>query len=138
MINSCRNHNENCVKIVIVDDNERIRKLIARLLEKLNIPLKVIECENGEEAVNIYSEEKPDLVLMDIVMDRMDGLKATQRIVKADKDAKIIIVSQLPEDEYKKEAINAGAIEFVNKENLSMLIQVVYKLQKDNIADNLN
>jgi CheY-like chemotaxis protein len=126
------------VKIVIVDDNERIRKLIARLLEKLNIPLKVIECENGEEAVNIYSEEKPDLVLMDIVMDRMDGLKATQRIVKADKDAKIIIVSQLPEDEYKKEAINAGAIEFVNKENLSMLIQVVYKLQKDNIADNLN
>lgn len=76
MINSCRNHNENCVKILIVDDNERIRKLIARLLEKLNIPLKVIECENGEEAVNIYSEEKPDLVLMDIVMDRMDGLKA--------------------------------------------------------------
>lgn len=108
-----------------MDDNERIRKLIARLLEKLNIPLKVIECENGEEAVNIYSEEKPDLVLMDIVMDRMDGLKATKRIVEADKEAKIIIVSQLSEEDYKQEAIKAGAFEFLNKENLSQLPKLI-------------
>lgn len=116
------------MKILIVDDNERIRKLIARLLEKLNIPLKIIECENGEEAVNIYSEEKPDLVLMDIVMDRLDGLKATQRIVKADKDAQIIIVSQLSEDDYKQESLNSGAIEFLNKENLSELPKLLEKL----------
>ena len=87
------------MKILIVDDNERIRKIIRKLLYNLYTPNEFIECENGEEAVVIFSEEHPDLVLMDIVMDRLDGLQTTKRIVEKNKTAKIIIVSQLPEDE---------------------------------------
>lgn len=74
---------------------------------------------------------------MDIVMDRLDGLKATRKILSLERTAKIIIVSQLQEEEYKQEAVEAGAIGFINKENLSVLTEIINKLMNNNIADDL-
>lgn len=125
------------MKILIADDNKRVRELLKRLLLSSLHQVEFIESTNGEEAVNNFLKEKPDLVLMDIVMDRLDGLKATRKIISLEKTAKIIIVSQLQEEEYKQEAVEAGAIEFINKENLSVLTEIINKLMNNNIADNL-
>ncbi len=116
------------MKILIADDNKRVRELLKKLLLSSIHQVELVESANGEEAVKCYLREKPDLVLMDIVMDRLDGLKATQRIVATNSEAKIIIVSQLSEDDYKQESLNSGAIEFLNKENLSELPRLIEKL----------
>jgi len=125
------------MKILIVDDNERIRKLINKLLDKLNTPIDVIECADGEEAVKIYNEEKPDLILMDIIMKKLDGFSAIRRIRLVSPEAVIIVISQLPEQEYRQEALDAGAVDYLNKENLNELPQLIENLvQKINNLNN--
>ena len=124
------------MKILIADDNKRVRELLKRLLLSSIHQVEFIESTNGEEAVNNYLKEKPDLVLMDIAMKSMDGLQATRQIISVSPNAKIIVVTQLSENEYKQEAMEAGAIEFINKENLSVLTEIINKLMNNNIADN--
>lgn len=120
------------MKVLIADDNENVRKLIIKILAQLNMASSVIECGNGEDAVKKYSEAQPDIVLMDIVMDRLDGLKATQKIIQLNESAKVLIISQLPEEEYKQEALNFGAIGFLNKENLSDLPNIIERIISQN------
>lgn len=64
-------------RILIADDEETVRSLVKRLLGK---NYKVLEAENGEEAVKVAVNEKPDLILMDILMPKMDGLTACYAI----------------------------------------------------------
>lgn len=116
------------MKILIADDNPRIREIITRHLLQLTIKIDILECSDGDEAVELYNKEKPDLVLMDIVMGRLDGLKATKRIIKMDVGAKIIIVSQLSEEDYKQESFICGALDFVNKENLAELPNLIERI----------
>lgn len=125
------------MKILIADDNKRVRELLKKLI-LFSIPkVEFVESTNGEEAVNNFFKEKPDLVLMDIAMKPMDGLQATRQILSVSPNAKIVVVTQLSENEYKQEAVEAGAIEFINKENLSVLTGIINKLMHNNIADNL-
>jgi len=125
------------LKILIADDNKRVRELLKKLI-LFSIPkVEFVESTNGEEAVNNFFKEKPDLVLMDIAMKPMDGLQATRQILSVSPNAKIVVVTQLSENEYKQEAVEAGAIEFINKENLSVLTGIINKLMHNNIADNL-
>jgi CheY-like chemotaxis protein len=64
-------------KILIADDEETVRALVKRLLSKT---YKVLEADNGEEAVKVAVNQKPDLILMDILMPKMDGLTACYAI----------------------------------------------------------
>jgi two-component system alkaline phosphatase synthesis response regulator PhoP len=64
-------------RVLIADDEETVRSLVKRLLGK---NCKVLEAENGEEAVKVAVNEKPDLILMDILMPKMDGLTACYAI----------------------------------------------------------
>ncbi len=120
------------MKIFIVDDNQRIRKLIKKHLEQLSVPVEVFEYENGESAVSNFQKSQPDLILMDIMMKGMDGLTAIKEIRKISTDVKIIAVSQLPEEEYKTETISIGANDYLNKENLSKLPDMINEFLKTN------
>jgi len=78
-------------KILVADDEPTVRLTVSRMLEKEFI---VLEATNGEEAVDITQEQKPDLILMDLMMPKMDGYTACSKI-KADQITKVIPVVML-------------------------------------------
>lgn len=106
-------------RILIVDDNARIRATIRAVVEPL--ARAVFECGDGAEAIDAYRRLSPDLVLMDIAMDGLDGIEATRRIRRSDPRARIIIVSDHGGTEFRTAARTAGATGFVLKEDLMNL-----------------
>jgi CheY-like chemotaxis protein len=84
-------------RILIADDEETVRSLVKRLLGKT---YSVLEAENGEEAVKVAVNEKPDLILMDILMPKMDGLTACYAI-KRNPATKAIPVVMLTAVDYE-------------------------------------
>ncbi len=107
------------MRIMIVEDNAKMRAMIKQVLMK-NFPnIEAIhECEDGSEAVRQYAPFQPDWVLMDVELKTLDGLAATAKITSANPQAKVIIVTNYDYPEYREAAKNAGACDFVLKENL--------------------
>ena len=89
------------------------------------------EASDGEEALRLVRREQPDVVLMDIRMPGMDGLTATERIVSADPDAKVIVLTTFGIDDYVYGALRAGASGFLLKdapaEELIDAIRIVHR-----------
>jgi len=106
------------MKILIVDDNTKIRKLIIRLINTAVKSYDLLECSDGEQAILINRREHLDLILMDIKMKNMDGLTATRKIHGEQPGTQILIISQLSENEFKEESLKAGATDFLNKDRL--------------------
>ena len=100
-------------KILIVDDAEFLRVRISKLLTGNGHD--VIEAENGLIAVESYSSDSPDAVLMDITMPEMDGLAAVKEITASDPNARIVMLTALGQESVVLEAIKAGAKDFVVK-----------------------
>jgi two-component system chemotaxis response regulator CheY len=73
------------------------------------------EAENGDEAVKLYAEIKPDLVTMDLVMPIKNGVQATKEIIRFDPSAQIIILSSMMQENLVTEAIHAGARDYIIK-----------------------
>ncbi len=101
-------------KVLIVEDAPFIREMIRDILESHDHEI-VGEAANGLEAIEKYKALKPDVVLMDILMPGMDGLSAIMKIIELDSKAKIIVVSALVKEALRKEAMRAGAVDFVAK-----------------------
>ncbi len=111
------------MKLLIADDNEAIREMIKRLsLKYFN---ELVECSNGADAVAFYKQHCPDWVIMDIKMEKLDGLTSTRIIKQNDPYAKIIVVSQYKDSSFREEALNAGAVDFIGKENLMKIFDVI-------------
>lgn len=88
----------------------------------------VYECSDGKDALALYQEVHPDFVLMDISMQGLDGIAATQQIMAADAQAQVIIVTNFDDDEMREAAQAAGARGYVLKENLLEVRQQVLAL----------
>lgn len=95
---------------MIVDDETAMREILKIMLRDY----KVIEASNGKEAVELYKKEKPDLVLMDIMMPVMSGIDAVKEIKKIDPNAKIIAVTAYASSKGEK-AIEAGVYKILKK-----------------------
>jgi len=101
-------------KIMLVDDSKLIRKKLTDILSKAGHTI-VSECERGDDALTAYRTYKPDIVTMDINMPGISGIEATDEIVKAYPDAKIIIVSANSQEKMILEGIDKGASCFIVK-----------------------
>ncbi len=103
------------IKVVVVDDSIEARSNIMQLLS-FEKRIEVIgEAENGEEAIFIARESRPDIILMDINMPVIDGIRATEEITLSVPEATVIIMSVQGETEYIRKAMNAGAKDFLCK-----------------------
>lgn len=118
------------LKVLICDDSMLVRKKLTTALKNLGVK-EVFEASDGEQAVAMYKEHTPDLTLMDIVMPKMTGVDALKAILSENSKAKVVMASSVGTQENLKDAINAGAFDFLQKpisdEQLSNLVTRVAK-----------
>jgi DNA-binding NarL/FixJ family response regulator len=105
------------ISVLVVDDQSMVRAGFRMLLGGEKDIEVVAEASNGLEAVSKAARFHPKVVLMDIRMPELDGLEATKRILAADPDARILILTTFDLDEYVYEALRAGASGFVLKDD---------------------
>lgn len=117
-------------KILIADDEEGIIALVSATLG-LDGEYRVLEAKNGEEALRIAKEERPDLVIVDILMPRIDGFDVC-RMLKSDpetKPLKVILLTALAQDFDRKKGIEVGADDyFVKPFNPTSLLERVEEM----------
>ena len=104
-------------RILIVDDHPTLREGLRSLLSSQDVFDIVGEAGDGLEAVALVDKLRPDLVLMDISMPRMDGIAATREIKGKRPETKILIFSVYKTPEYLKAAIEAGADGYILKDS---------------------
>jgi len=100
-------------KILVTDDSHFIRNKLAKLLTKHGY--EIVQARNGVEAVRIYREDKPDVVLMDITMPGKNGLEALSEIMQFDPRARVVMLTALDQKSVAVTAIVSGAKDFLAK-----------------------
>ena len=121
-------------RILIVDDSSRSRRIVRGILESAGH--EVIEAADGMAALESYCLQKPDLVLLDLVMGGMYGLDVMQKLREADVHARIIVVSADIQSSTREMAQQAGSFAFVSKpvrseELLSVVNSALARLPDD-------
>jgi two-component system invasion response regulator UvrY len=103
------------INVMLVDDHAVVRMGFKMLLE-MSADIKVVaEAENGEQAIKLFTEHKPDVIVMDITMPGIGGMEAIERIKARDDNAKILVLSAHEDSVHPKRVLNAGAIGYLTK-----------------------
>jgi len=105
------------MKILMVEANTRMRRLVKSLFA--DPAVEWIEGADGSEALSAYAQHRPDWVLLDITLPKLDGLAATRQIKARFPEARIVILTQDDEPALRVAAAQAGACGYLLKENLS-------------------
>ena len=105
------------IRILVADDQSMVRAGFRMLLTGEEDIEVVAEASNGLEAVEKAARFAPTIVLMDIRMPELDGLEATRRILEADPEARVLVLTTFDLDEYVYEALRVGASGFVLKDD---------------------
>jgi DNA-binding NarL/FixJ family response regulator len=102
--------------IVVADDDFDYRLLVRALLRPMSATMIVVgEAADGEEALAAVLRERPDIVVTDLIMPRLNGVELIRRIRQELPEAKVVLMSSHTEDAYRRMASNSGADAFVNK-----------------------
>ncbi|MEM9658514.1 MAG: response regulator [Planctomycetota bacterium] len=101
-------------RLLIVDDALIMRKRIREIAEAAGWQIAG-EASDGEQAIEMYRKTKPDLVTLDIVMPRRDGVAALKAISQADPSARVVMISAVDQKEKLAECIRLGAVDFIVK-----------------------
>lgn len=103
------------IKVMLVDDHDIVRTGLKLVAEKMSGVKIVGECSDGLEALEKVKLLKPDVILMDVNMPRVNGLEATRRITEADPYVRIIILTIHADNPYPKKLLDAGASGYLTK-----------------------
>ena len=104
------------IRVLLADDQALVRGGFRMILEAQNDVEVVAEAEDGQQAIALARELKPDVVLMDIRMPGLDGLEATRRLLTAPEPPRVLILTTFDLNEYVYEAMKSGASGFLLKD----------------------
>ncbi|SFM14935.1 two component transcriptional regulator, LuxR family [Paenibacillus sp. 1_12] len=106
---------EQAIKVLLVDDHEMVRIGLAAVLSTEDDIEVVGEASNGAEGIRLAQEYKPDVVLMDLVMEGMDGIETTKQLLKLYPNCKVVVLTSFLDDEKMYPVIEAGAFSYLLK-----------------------
>ena len=104
------------IRVLLVDDQELVRAGLRRILQTTDDLEVVGECEDGAEVADAVIEHRPDVVLMDIRMKRVDGVEATRRLRSDNGGPPVLVLTTFDDDELLSAALRAGAAGFQLKD----------------------
>jgi two-component system, NarL family, response regulator LiaR len=104
------------IRVLIVDDHQMVRQGLRTFLELQEDILVVGEASDGQAAVEMVGQLSPDVILMDLVMPRLDGIAATRQVKLAAPQVKVIALTSFTEDDKVFPAIQAGASSYLLKD----------------------
>lgn len=123
--------NKENAKVLVCDDSILARKSLTNLLTEMGI-VNIREVANGQAAVDACKEDIPDLVFLDIIMPVKDGITATKEIKEISSSIKVVMCSSVGTQTHLREAIKAGAQDFIQKPvEAGTLTQVINHLFKE-------
>ncbi len=137
MINNRNSSNEN-FKVLVADDEKSVRFLLSQMLEKEGY--EIVEAENGENTLDIFKSEKPDMILIDAMMPILDGLSTCRRLrsMPEGKSVPILMITGLDDDSIVDMAFEAGVSDFITKPfQFSVLRQRVKRMLRLKTAESM-
>jgi NarL family two-component system response regulator LiaR len=119
------------ISVLIVDDHTIVRRGIKALLAQIDDIQVIGEADNGLDAIRLSQELEPDVILMDLLMPKMDGIEATWQVTARQPDIRVLAMTSFVCDEKILPAIKAGAQGYLLKESEpGELVQSIYKLYR--------
>ena len=109
------------IRVLIVDDNDLVRLSLKMALRDNQQFSVVSQASNGQQAIDFYQQDKPDVVILDLDMPKMDGIETYKRIIEIDPRARTIILSAFLETGLMSSALEAGISSFLFKGEVSMM-----------------
>ena len=101
--------------ILLTDDEAHIRKFMSLILRAFDNP-RILEAANGAEAVELYKQHQPDMVLLDVNMPILDGVQALTQIMQLDPNAVVVMLTSLANRQTVEECQQLGAVECIRKD----------------------
>ena len=123
------------MKLLLVDDHEMVRLGLKSYLSMQDGIDQVLEASDGQEGVEIALQERPDVIIMDIVMPHMTGIEATLAILKEWSDAKILILTSYLDNEKIYPVLDAGAKGYMLKtSSAEEILRAIRKVEQGELA----
>lgn len=121
------------MNIIIIDDDPLVVESLKTIINANNINILAVGY-NGQEAVELYDKHRPDLILMDIRMEKMNGIDATKKILEIDSNAKILLITTFQDEEYIASALNLGCKGYILKQNIKGIIPAINAVYSGNMV----
>lgn len=110
------------MNVVIIDDDRLVTNSLKTIIES-DPNINVVDVgNNGNDAISLYTKLKPNVLLMDIRMNELNGINAAKQILSLDKNAKILFLTTFEDDEYITKAINIGVKGYILKQDFESII----------------
>lgn len=121
------------MNIIIVDDDYLVVNSLKTIIGTQGIEVLDVGY-NGLEAIELFEKYRPDLVLMDIRMEKLNGIDATKEILKIDPNAKILLITTFQDDEYISAALSLGCKGYILKQNIKGIIPAISAVHSGNLV----
>jgi DNA-binding NarL/FixJ family response regulator len=122
------------VRVLIADDHQVVREGLQMILAESDGEIIVVgEASDGDEAVRLATAMKPDVVLMDLSMPRVDGLEATRRLREAGIESRVLILTSFADGQGVRDAVRAGVTGYLMKDVLKTELLAAIRLAADGV-----